>query len=126
MKTALIVLALTALAGAAGAQPLNLRLPDPATPASPFPVAPEPARPSPDLANPLDPIARPVPQAKALESAVFARTSVDTRLAGRDSLKGSVGVLCGLQPGHNESGGAAAYGVDPHGRFVGAKFSVAF
>jgi hypothetical protein len=34
--------------------------------------------------------------------------------------------MCGLQPGHNDSGGAAAYGSDPHGRFVGAKFSLAF
>ncbi|THD60694.1 hypothetical protein [Phenylobacterium sp.] len=126
MKTALIAVALTTLAGAAAAQPLDLRLPDPAAPTSPLPVAAEATKPSPDLADPLDPLARPALQTKTLDSAVFAKTAVETRLAGRSDLTGGFGFLCGLQPGHNESGGAAAYGDDPHGRFVGAKFSLAF
>jgi uncharacterized membrane protein len=126
MKTALIALALTALAGAAAAQPLDLRLPDPATPAASLPVAPEAARPTPDIANPLDPIARPTLQPQTLDSAVFAKTAVETKIAGRSNLTGGLGFMCGLQPGHNDSGGAAAYGSDPHGRFVGAKFSLAF
>jgi hypothetical protein len=126
MKTALIALALTALAGAASAQPLDLRLTDPTGPVAPFKVAADAARPMPDLANPLDPLAPTKLQAKTLDSAVFARTALETKLAGRSDLTGGFGFLCGLQPGHNESGGAAAVGSDPHGRFVGAKFSLAF
>lgn len=131
MKTALITLALTALAGAAAAQPLDLRLPEPAAPAAPLPVAAQAAqvrgaKPTPDIANPLDAAARPALQSKTLDSAVFAKTALETKLAGRSDLTGGLGFMCGLQPGHNESGGAAAYGSDPHGRFVGAKFSLAF
>jgi hypothetical protein len=126
MKTALITLALSAIASAAAAQPLDLRLPDPAAPAAPLPIPAQAARPMPDLADPLDPLAPTQLQAKTLDSAVFARTAVETRLAGRSDLTGGFGFLCGIQPGHNEGGGAAAYGSDPHGRFVGAKFSLAF
>jgi hypothetical protein len=126
MKTALIALALAAVAGAAAAQPLDLRLPDTAAPAAALPIPAQAAKPTPDLANPLDPLAPTQLQAKTLDSAVFARTAVETRLAGRSDLTGGFGFLCGIQPGHNESGGAAAYGSDPHGRFVGAKFSLAF
>jgi hypothetical protein len=55
----------------------------------------------------------------------IARTAVDVRLAPRD-LTGSMGFLCGIQPGADRSGIAAARGVDPTGRFVGAKLSLAF
>jgi hypothetical protein len=126
MKTALIALALTTLAGAAAAQPLDLSLPNAAAAAAPLPVPAQAAKPMPDLANPLDPLARPTLQSKTLDSAVFAKTAVETTLAGRPGLTGGLGFMCGLQPGHNDSGGAAAYGSDPHGRFVGAKFSLAF
>jgi hypothetical protein len=126
MKPVLIALAISALAGAVAAQPLDLRLPDPAALAVPLPIAAQSARPMPDLADPLDPLAPTRLQAKTLDSAVFARTAVETRVAGRSDLTGGFGFLCGIQPGHNESGGAAAYGSDPHGRFVGAKFSLAF
>jgi hypothetical protein len=125
--SALAALGLAAVAGAAQAQPLDLRLPEGALP--PLAAAPrlgQPARAVPDLANPLDPLARPALQPGAVETAVFARTAVERRVAGRDNLTGSLGFLCGLQPGHNDAGGAAAYGVDPHGRFVGTKFSLAF
>jgi hypothetical protein len=116
------------MAGAAQAQPLDLSLRAlAAAPATPV------ARPAdalatavPDLANPLDPMAPTRLQSKTLDTAVFARTAVERHFAKRDDLTGSFGFLCGLQPGHADSGAAAAYGSDPHGRFVGAKFSLAF
>lgn len=84
------------------------------------------SRPAPDLANPLDPLAPTAIQANAMQSAVFAKTAVEHRFSRRQDITGSLGFLCGLQPGHTESGGAGAYGTDPHGRFVGAKLSFAF
>lgn len=39
---------------------------------------------------------------------------------------GSAGFLCGLQPKAMTDGAAAAYGVDPHGRFLGVKLHLAF
>jgi len=63
--------------------------------------------------------------AHALKRAGIARTAVDRRLAG-DDLTGALGFLCGIQPGADRSGAAAARGVDPTGRFVGAKLSLAF
>ncbi len=127
-KTLLIAAVLTAVAGAAGAQPLDLTLPALAA-AGAAPVASPagaPAKAVPDLANPLDPMAPTRLQTNTLDTAVFARTAVEHRFAKRDDLTGSFGFLCGLQPGHTESGAAAAYGTDPHGRFVGARFSIAF
>lgn len=126
----LLLMAMSAAlaAGAAGAQPLDIRLPDraqapvAATPIGRFSAEP----PRPDLANPLDPLAPTALQANPVASAVFAKTALDHRFARREDLTGSVGFLCGLQPGHNESGAAAAYGTDPHGRFLGARFSLAF
>ena len=55
----------------------------------------------------------------------IARTSVDRRLAS-DDLTGSLGFLCGLEPGAGKQGLAAARGYDPAGRFVGAKLRLAF
>ena len=63
--------------------------------------------------------------AHALKRAGIARTAVDRRLSG-DDLTGYLGFLCGIQPGADRSGAAAARGVDPTGRFVGAKLSLAF
>ena len=54
-----------------------------------------------------------------------ARTSVDRKLAS-DDLMGSLGFLCGLEPGAGKQGAAAARGYDPTGRFVGAKLRLAF
>jgi hypothetical protein len=126
----LTVAAVLALAGAAQAQPLDLRPVDHgAAPMSPIPLSPlagQAAKPMPDLANPLDPLAPTAFQSKTLESAVFAKTAVSRSFARRDDLTGSLGFLCGLKPSAATSGGAAAYGTDPHGRFVGAKFSIAF
>jgi hypothetical protein len=124
----LIAAAFLACAGAVQAQPLDLSLrPLAAAPATPVArPASTPAKAVPDLANPLDPMAPTKLQSKTLDTAVFARTAVERHFAKRDDLTGSFGFLCGLQPGHTESGAAAAYGSDPHGRFVGAKFSIAF
>jgi hypothetical protein len=64
-------------------------------------------------------------EAHALKRAGVARTAIDRRLAG-DDLTGALGFLCGIQPGADRNGAAAARGVDPSGRFVGAKLSLAF
>ncbi len=56
----------------------------------------------------------------------ISQTSVETRLAGRDSAVGEAGFLCGLLPHPDTSGAAAAFGHDPDGRFVGAKLKMAF
>jgi hypothetical protein len=128
IAAAVLACALIGLSGAARAQPLDLTLrPIGAAPTAPVarPVG-APAQAVPDLANLLDPMAPTKLQSKTLDTAVFAKTSVARHFANRDDLTGSFGFLCGLQPGHTESGVAAAYGTDPHGRFVGAKFSIAF
>ena len=123
------------LAGAAQAQvvaqpALNLRMPDfSQAPGASVPVA-RPigvaAKATPDLADPLDPLAAPKLVANSLDSEVFATTAVDHKFGKRDDVTAALGLLCGRQPEHTESGGAAAYGTDPHGRFVGAKLSFAF
>jgi hypothetical protein len=108
---------------------LNLALPDFSTEVRPAPVANPgvPAPPTPDLADPADPQARPKLVVDPLNSEVFAKTSVDHHFGKSDGgATASAGVLCGRQPGHGDSGGSAAYGFDPHGRFVGGKLSFAF
>jgi hypothetical protein len=124
-----IAIAAFALAGAAHAETPALKLMAyraDAAPVAALPVkAPADAgRAAPDLANPLDPLAPTAVPANAMQSAVFAKTAVDHRFSGKSDLTGSFGFLCGLQPGHGDAG--SAYGVDPHGRFVGAKLSFAF
>ncbi|MDB5416889.1 MAG: hypothetical protein JWP50_308 [Phenylobacterium sp.] len=52
------------------------------------------------------------------------KTAIDGRFAAR--LDGSLGFLCGLQPKSVTDGAAAAYGVDPHGRFLGLKLHMSF
>lgn len=131
-----IAVAAALVAGAAQAQiltqtavaPLQSRLADvrPAAQMSVIHPAGVAAKATPDLADPLDPLAAPKLVAKTLDSEVFATTAVDRKFGKRDDLTGSLGLLCGRQPAHTESGGAAAYGTDPHGRFVGAKLSLAF
>src|SRR5258708_6632203 len=54
----------------------------------------------------------------------LARTAVEHR-AGPDTSLG-LGFLCGRQPSAVTSSGAAAYGVDPHGRFLGAQLKMSF
>jgi hypothetical protein len=55
-----------------------------------------------------------------------AQTSVDARLSDADGVVGSLGFMCGLKPGAEKYGAAAARGYDDTGRFVGAKLRVAF
>jgi hypothetical protein len=55
-----------------------------------------------------------------------AQTSVDARLSDGDDVTGSLGFMCGLKPGAERYGVAAARGYDETGRFVGAKLRVAF
>jgi hypothetical protein len=64
-------------------------------------------------------------EAHALKRAGIAKTAIDRRLSG-DEVMGSLGFLCGIQPGADRNGAAAARGVDPNGRFVGAKLRLAF
>jgi len=64
-------------------------------------------------------------QSAALRESGLARTAVEARLRDRDASLG-LGFLCGRQPSAVTSGGAAAYGVDPHGRFVGAQLRMSF
>ena len=64
-------------------------------------------------------------QGNALRAAGIARTSMDRRFDDKDT-KGSLGFLCGIQPGQELGGAAAAHGSDPQGRFLGAKLSRAF
>ena len=123
-KLMLLGAGIAALAGAASAQPLDLSLHASSASVAAIPLAGVPAKAVPDLADPLDPQARPSLQTNTLETAVFAKTAVERTLAGNSRLSASAGFLCGLQPGHHDSGDA--YGVDPHGRFVGAKLSFAF
>src|SRR4051812_553130 len=63
-------------------------------------------------------------EAYAMRRAGIARTAVDRTLAG-DDLVGALGFLCGIQPGADRNGAAAARGADPNGRFLGAKLSLA-
>lgn len=86
--------------------------------AGPIDAKAAPTRPL-DL-TPATPRAQAFDQANALRAAGLARTSLDRRFAD-EGVTGSLGFLCGLQP----SGDSRA-GSDPHGRFVGAKFSLAF
>lgn len=118
------------IAGGAQAQSapkLNLALPElaGAAPAGVVTAAGVPAKPVPDVEDALDPQARPKLQPQTLDSVVFAKTAVDHRF-GSSGATASAGLLCGRMPGHADSGMAGAYGVDPHGRFVGAKLSFAF
>ena len=67
---------------------------------------------------------KPLSEAELLRRRGIAKTSVD--YTDRDGLTGSLGFLCGLKPGAERTGAAAARGYDPSGRYVGAKLSFAF
>jgi hypothetical protein len=55
----------------------------------------------------------------------MARTSLDHRFAAKDAA-GAFGFLCGRPDSLDDRAAGSAYGSDPHGRFLGAKFSLAF
>lgn len=66
----------------------------------------------------------PYAEAYARKTEGVAKTAIDARLD--TDVTGALGFLCGLQSGARRSGAASARGVDPTGRFVGAKLSLAF
>jgi hypothetical protein len=62
--------------------------------------------------------------APAADPGASNKTAVDHRFESADAV-GSLGYLCGLQPGPNETAGpASAY--DPVGTFLGAQLNLAF
>jgi hypothetical protein len=90
------------------------------------PSAPATGQAAPDLSGPKPATLRAYAETVAMREAGIARTSVDKRFSEDDKVMGSLGFLCGLQPTALDKGSAAAYGVDPQGRFVGAKLKLAF
>lgn len=62
-------------------------------------------------------------EAQSIRTGV-AKTAVDRRIS--EGLSGSLGFLCGLHPSVGDDGASAMRGVDPQGRFLGAKLSLAF
>lgn len=118
MQVPLIALAVLALAGTAQAQTAPdalLKAPLRATPSG---IALDPA-PAAAFYTPRY-VRAPEPRIPGV-----ARTSVDRRF-DESGVIGSLGFLCGIEPGAERKGGAAAYGYDPSGRFVGAKLRVTF
>jgi hypothetical protein len=59
--------------------------------------------------------------AREARPAGIAQTSIERRFA-HDKAAGSVGFLCGRD---EDKGGPTAFGDDPHGRFLGARLSLA-
>lgn len=111
MKAAILLGALLALAaGAAAAEPAIMLKPQ-ATPAL-------------DLSRPNADFAPVYSKAPPPRLPGIAQTAIDRRLD--DDVMGSVGFMCGLKPGAEKSGAAAAHGYDPTGRFVGARLKLAF
>ena len=66
----------------------------------------------------------PYAEAYARKTEGVAKTAIDARLD--TDVTGALGFLCGLQSGARQSGAASARGMDPTGRFIGAKLSLAF
>jgi hypothetical protein len=62
-----------------------------------------------------------VKDAGPARQAGIAQTSLERRFA-HDKAAGSVGFLCGRD---EDKGGPTAFGDDPHGRFLGARLSLA-
>lgn len=77
-----------------------------------------------ELSTPRDAFAPRYTGDKPVRIPGISKTAVDRQL-DRD-LTGSLGFLCGLQPGADKTGAGATRGYDPTGRFVGAKLSLAF
>jgi opacity protein-like surface antigen len=122
MKAILISLAIASLAGAANAQAASAAdILAQAIVATPRTTVASPAK-----GSALD-LSRPQAgsrYASALPAGI-AKTSIDHRFDDDDAV-GSLGYLCGLNPGQKMSGAAGAAGYDPMGKFLGAKLSFAF
>lgn len=85
-----------------------------------------PVAPPVDFAGPKPATIKAYADLIAQREAGFARTSVDRRFSSDDKVTGSLGFLCGLQPNAVDKGATTVYGVDPHGRFIGAKLKLSF
>jgi hypothetical protein len=109
MMRVLFAFAMLFAAGAAQAEPLDLK---PRT--SPVPRLNLRLHPATDPAD---------VKLVAMRSQGLAQTSVDQKIGGGTS---SFGFLCGLNPGQNLGGVYAARGYDPQGKFVGAKLALPF
>ena len=110
MKAALIALALTLGATTAHAEPATLAALNAAV------RPPQAVEIKPTLATPHA-------EAHAMKLAGIAKTSVERRA---DNATAALGFLCGIQDSAGRQGASAAFGSDPHGRFLGAKLSFAF
>lgn len=109
MKVLILLSALAATGAAQAAEPVML---------------PKPAAAALNLSTPSADFAVLYNHAPAARIPGVARTAIDRRLDGED-VTGSLGFMCGLKPGADRYGAAAARGWDPTGRFVGARLSVA-
>ncbi|MEW5685407.1 MAG: hypothetical protein AB1942_10845 [Pseudomonadota bacterium] len=110
MKVVILLSALAVAGTAQAAEPVML---------------PKPAAAGLNLSSPSADFAVRYSRAPAERIPGVARTAIDRRLDGED-VTGSLGFMCGLKPGADKFGAAAARGWDPTGRFVGARLSVAF
>jgi hypothetical protein len=63
--------------------------------------------------------------ARAARPPGVATTSLESRFAGGRA-GGAVGFLCGRPGSLDERAAASPLGVDPHGRFLGARLSLSF
>ena len=81
------------------------------------------ARPLSDLSRAVFASSR-IPQVSRIPG--VAKTAVEYGRTKDGGAAGALGFLCGLKPSADRSGAGQAYGVDPTGRFVGAKLRVAF
>jgi hypothetical protein len=107
----LIALATTPLASAARAEPAPLNLSAPAKAA--------------DVTALNAAVLAPDRQSHVLPQAGIARTSIDHRF-DRAGASGALGFLCGRPDSLDERARSQAFGSDPHGRFLGARLSLAF
>lgn len=121
LSSALILAAaVAAVSGAAHAQTSA-----PAAAATPPPVLIVRTRLNLDR-NGVTPIPAASQSVDPLRDAAIPARSVEGRFTSAGNLVGSLGFLCGREPGHGDTGSAAAFGYDPHGRFLGAKVSYGF
>jgi hypothetical protein len=111
MKAFPIALAAALSASAAQAEPAALAALNAAVRTAPRPLLVAPT------------LAAPYAEAHAMKQARIAKTSVERRA---DNATAALGFLCGLQDSAGRMGSSAAFGSDPHGRFLGAKLSFAF
>ena len=116
-RAAFVVLAVTAVAGAAHAESAQQAALRAAV------MAPKPAiSRAGDAPNARITLAAPYAEAYALRTAGVAKTAVSDK---DDDITRSLGFLCGIQPGQKPTGAAAARVYDPSGRFIGYQMSIA-